>query len=217
MQPSISQSAIAAHLPAWLNTAIQTGTPVRVDFTGPRFVEIYPAQRRFVSDCSPADLADLWTLSPQRITPLPEVGLSAQEARPLGQLHWALVLRSVQGQPRHRHFRFSLVHLQSWPQLSDVPVDVLPMVARICALLARRPTTVSLVPLLLDLPQDEVFALIEVVRLYGHLHMEGPAQDDGATADPLAATAQAAEPTGQTTGLSLVRKIWQRLLGGRGG
>ena len=212
MQASISMSSVpTAHLPTWLSTAMRTACPVRVEFAQQHFVEVYPEQRRYVSDIPESGLPDLWNITPQRITPLQDATLSAREGHALGQLHWAVTLRSVRSQQRPRHFRFNVLHLVSWPPLADVPPDV-------CALLARRPTTASLVPLILDLPQDEVFALIEAVRLYGHLHLDGPGQDEQPEAvdtEPRVESLFEAPATAVAPD-SLVRKIWQRLLGTRG-
>lgn len=63
----------------------------------------------------------------------------------------------------------SVVRLRSWPILSTMPPELTPDIARVCALLAVRPTGVPLVHLLLALPRDHVCSIIGMLHELGHL------------------------------------------------
>lgn len=64
---------------------------------------------------------------------------------------------------------YSVVRLHSWPELTRLPREVVPDLARICALLAVRPTAVSLIPRLLSLPKERVSHMVEILHVQGHL------------------------------------------------
>lgn len=213
-----------SHLPTWFRTSVLNSSSVRVEFAGQHFVEIYPEQQRYISDLRDVDLCSLWSAVPVQVMSLPHSELPPREGHSLKQLHWAVTLSYVQSEQRSRNFKFQIAKLVSWPSLTDVPSDVLPVMVRICALLSRRPTTTSLVPMILDVPQDLAFALIEVNCLYGHIEMEGGEQVAGAAEKVVefSAASVATEqslvqaPPEQTGNSSLIRKIWQRLLAPRG-
>lgn len=208
-----------SHLPTWLRTALQNSSSIRVEFSDSHFIEIYPEQQRYIGDFSDLDLPSLYSAVPVRVTALPKIELGSREGRSLKQLHWAITFAYVQSEQRHRHFKFQIARLVSWPPLTDVPSNVLPIMARVCALLARRPTTTSLVPMILDVPQDLVFAVIEANCLYGHIEMDGGDQvtvvDRGIGSNPSAVPVVdvlfSALPD-QAVSNSLIRKIWHRLL-----
>jgi len=132
----------------------------------------------------------------------------ATESGPLtlSRLQWTQVLQRLHDTPQAYDFQLSLLHLVSWPSLTHLPEDLQPTVARICALLARRPTTGSLLPVLLGRSEARVFPLIEALRLCGHLQAGG-AHPARVTAPPEADVAPASRPPAQ----SLLGQLWQRL------
>lgn len=126
------------------------------------------------------------------------------------QLDWAAAYARLQGQPLEAYqFRFSLLRLVSWPGLTHLPDEHIPAVARICALLARKPTAASLIPLTLGMPEEQAFALIEVLRQNQNVEAAGGI---GATTN---VNAQDEAPEVQVGDKpregSLIGKIWQRL------
>lgn len=68
-------------------------------------------------------------------------------------------------------FLYRRVYLRAWPDLISEPADQLPAMARICALLNRKPTVASLIPLILDVPKTEVFGALERLRDLSCIHM----------------------------------------------
>lgn len=106
--------------------------------------------------------------------------------------------------PTH-DFETRMLHLVAWPQLARMPESEQPTAARLCALLARRPTAGSLVPVLLGRPRAEVFTLISRLRQSGHLLVGGEHGTHEAhdSPPPAAEAAHAAE--------SLLEPLWRRL------
>ncbi|KHK49123.1 hypothetical protein PI87_27075 [Ralstonia sp. A12] len=68
-------------------------------------------------------------------------------------------------------FLYRRVYLHAWPDLIGMPADQLPAMARICALVNRKPMVASLIPLILDLPKTEVFIALERLRDLSCIHM----------------------------------------------
>lgn len=110
---------------------------------------------------------------------------------PLGRLQWTLILQRLRETPQVYDFQIRLLHLVSWPSLTEWPEADQPLAARVCALLARRPTTGALLPVLLGLAEAQVFPLIEALRLAGHV--QAGAQQPPAP-DPATAAARPAAP-----------------------
>lgn len=109
--------------------------------------------------------------------------------------------------------QYSVLKLYSWPELSRVPSDLVLDAARVCALLAVRPTSAPLIARLLDLPRERVAHIVELLHLYGHL--DGSAMDvrpvekeEQATLDLIADPTPTKSPT-------LLGRLWQKLSGRR--
>lgn len=202
----------ATHLPLWLQQAMHAPGPTRVEFPDSGYVSVFPEQQLYETNIE--DLACLARLSGQaaQFMPLQEMP-AVRQGQPLGQLHWTLTLQRLQSQPQKFEFQYSVVRLQSWPSLAYLPEEIVPAVARICALLAHKPTTASLIPLTLGLPEDEVFSLIEVLRLNDHVQVQGLAPSDSAgQAEAMAANTEIASPQTSPLERSLIAKLWQRLV-----
>lgn len=198
------------HLPAWLQRAMRAPGPTRVEFPASGYVAVFPDQGRYATNIEDWASPSLLASDGAEMVSLPP-GLEGQRGQPLSQLHWTLTLQRLQQEPQQYPFQFSMVRLVSWPSLTHLPEDVLPPVARLCALLARKPSTASLLPLMLGLPEAQVFALIEALRLYGHVQVAstGAAPDSGARA-----AQRPAEPMAEarSSSPSLIGKLWQRLV-----
>ena len=109
--------------------------------------------------------------------------------------------------------QYSVLKLYSWPELSRVPSDLVLDAARVCALLAVRPTSAPLIARLLDLPRERVAHIVELLHLYGHL--DGSAMDvrpvekeEQATLDLIADPTPTKSPT-------LLGRLWRKLSGRR--
>jgi len=63
-----------------------------------------------------------------------------------------------------------VLHLASWPPLSKQWHDTAPHITRICALLARRPSVGTLIPVLLDIPPHIAHSLLEALHASGHIY-----------------------------------------------
>lgn len=63
-----------------------------------------------------------------------------------------------------------VLHLASWPPLSQQWHDTAPHITRICALLARRPSVGMLIPVMLDIPPHIAHSLLEALHANGHIY-----------------------------------------------
>lgn len=206
----------ASYMPVWLQKAMSLPHPTRVCFADSRYVSVFPDHGRYDSNIQDWALPSL--VSPEMA---PLTFLQDDDARPQGQplvgLCWKLLLQrleQLQRLPQDYPFQFKVVRLVSWPSLTHLPPEVQPSMARLCALLARKPSAASLLPLLLNLPESQVFMLIEALHLHGHIQVADIAAkpDGNSRSDRL--EAQATEAIAPAVG-SLLANIWQRLLSRR--
>lgn len=99
-----------------------------------------------------------------------------------------------------------VLHLSSWPSLSSLSQDAVPDVARICALLARRPSVGMFVPVLLRMPAPVAYSLLETLYTGGHIYTDrtlAPAEPAPCGAEP----ADIYEPAV----ISFLSRLWKRL------
>lgn len=99
-----------------------------------------------------------------------------------------------------------VLHLASWPPLSQQWHDTAPHITRICALLARRPSVGMLIPVILDIPPHIVRSLLDTLHANGHIYPAGALVPDQAMSST--------EPVQvhEAVGLSFLDKLWQRLI-----
>lgn len=110
--------------------------------------------------------------------------------------------------------QYSVISLCSWPELSRVPPPMVLDTARVCALLAIRPTGAPLIARLLDLPKERVSQIVELLHFHGHLE-DAPAPQCAATqVDEVDSPAIAVETATQKTS-SLLGRLWRKLSGTR--
>jgi hypothetical protein len=201
----------ATHLPSWLQRAMCAPCPTTVAFPDSGYVTVFPQEQLYATNILDIECLSGLNGDTAEFRFLQEIP-GKPKGLPLNQLHWTLTLQRLHSQPQSYEFQYSVLRLQSWPSLAYLPEEIVPCVARICALLARKPTTASLIPLTLGLPEAEVFALIEVLRINGHLQANGFSLSDAVQreADAQEALANASQPTLLTT-TSFITKLWQRL------
>ena len=109
--------------------------------------------------------------------------------------------------------QYRVLKLYSWPELSRVPSDLVLDAARVCALLAVRPTSAPLIARLLDLPRERVAHIVELLHLHGHL--DGSAMDvRPAEKEEQETLDLIADPT-PTKSPTLLGRLWQKLSGRR--
>jgi len=212
------------HLPSWFQRAWTIESPVKIRFSDASSVSIHAAAGRYASELN----FDNWTSLNRR-----EVDVAALEPlshsiasdfdKPLTHLYWALSLNRFLEQAGTYSHRFALAHWVSWPSLTHLPHGVVPHAARICALLTRKPTAVSLIPLVLDAPENEVFAVVETLRMGGHIQLTGRRASDNPDAPPRVSpevtTGTKVTPSQDfipAPAATLIGKLWRRLLNREG-
>lgn len=109
-----------------------------------------------------------------------------------------------------RNLKFSVLHLASWPPLPDLLHDTAPHVTRICALLARKPSVGMLIPVMLDMPPQVTYPLLDRLYAKGHIYPVSGVMDAG----PAALSKADHEhqlPLPHAT-VSFLDKVWLRLM-----
>ena len=197
------------HLPNWLQRAIQAPHAVKVRFSDASYVTVDASNSRYASDIRDWAASSVFD-DEVKVIPMPGAKSESHD-QPLNRLTWAVTLAQLQNQSLATYdYRYSVFRLESWPCLTHLPEEVIPLVARVCALLARKPTTASLIPLALGMSEEQVLAVIEAMRLYQHVSMSGGANAAAASG---AAQSAVANPNDEVKPAenSLIGKIWQRL------
>lgn len=108
--------------------------------------------------------------------------------------------------------RHGLVSLSCWPDLSQVPQAMQPLVARVCALLGHRPSAGMLIPTILSVPRQEVFSALAVLARLGHVKVTVASQSEERSA-PSAAAAEviSLEQAQAVSAPSAVTRLWSKL------
>lgn len=115
-------------------------------------------------------------------------------------------------------FRYGVIKLVSWPDLTQVPEQEQPLVARICALLSRKLSAGRLVPLVLAAPESDVFRAMSALVRSGHLTVTTggvvDSSDQGASRDVDVHVTSGLSSTLPSAGASrrrsLIGKLWAR-------
>lgn len=68
--------------------------------------------------------------------------------------------------------QYSVLSLSSWPDFQHIPLDNAADFARVCALLAKRPTAALLIGVILGLSKDRVEQAIAHLHEHGHLNQK---------------------------------------------
>lgn len=107
----------------------------------------------------------------------------------------------------------ALISLTSWPNLPQMPSDILHDAARICALLSIRPSTSSAISRFLDISPDAVNRVLQQItacsydRNIGILEYSQQAVSNANNVIPIHDHGHTGKPS------SFLSKIWNRLLG----
>ena len=112
--------------------------------------------------------------------------------------------------------QYGVLKLVAWPDLAVVPDERQAIVARICALLSRKPSAGKLIPLVLSTPENEVFENIAPLLRMGCVtvatsFLSEPASTEQADSETDAAVVAQSAPVAQQGRRSLVAKLWARL------
>ncbi len=107
---------------------------------------------------------------------------------------------------------YSVLKLYSWPELYRFPPELVLDTARVCALLAIRPTGAPLISTLLALPRERVAYIVEVLHLQGHLDEDWCDAEDERQSEFDAISSGVLPSTSST----LLGRLWKRLLGLKG-
>lgn len=110
-----------------------------------------------------------------------------------------------------RNLQFSVLQLASWPSLPDLLLETAPHVTRICALLARKPSVGMLIPVMLDMPPQVTYSLLDTLYAKGHICPVGAAGVSEQTVR-LKADEPVQNPELSAATASFLGKVWLRLM-----
>ena len=200
-----------------LDHAVRQGNPAQLLIGGTGSVSVYPRQHCYVSDINDWDAVYMASAEQIRLGPAPWAAPPAG-AMPLEELQWRAAMHSAQLEVARRGQNAvprALIHLVSWPNLTRLPGDLVGPVTRICALLWRKPTVGYLVVRLLDLPPEQVAAVLRALRSAGHAQWADCASGGTSDERPSGLSDSQLEMPVPASGrdLRLISRLWQRLAG----
>lgn len=103
--------------------------------------------------------------------------------------------------------QFTVWVLISWPPLAHLlPQESAPHMIRICALLARRPSAGQLIPIMLQIPPETIYPLLDFLYLGGYICSIGDMQKQ----EQAALSKSDPEVPAETS--SFLGKAWHKLL-----
>lgn len=103
---------------------------------------------------------------------------------------------------------FGVVRFIAWPDFMALPSDAVATTARLCALVSRRPTQASLIPLILEVPKDAVFNVLEQLRRAGSV--EWSEAFASCVSEPVARPVDPVDADASASSSFLV-KLWRHL------
>jgi len=191
--------------------AMGIASPTLISIEGHGSISIYPRQQTYTTDLDWDSLPLLTSAQIKTsacVWAVPSVG-----GMPVSGLQWLAAYhnasQAVAAEPTAR----GLVKLLHWPDLCDVPDELVAPIVRICALLWRKPTASMLMPRVLGAQVAQTDALLHVLQAFGHVEIATGFADriesDAGASVPSAAND---ERTGSAAG-AVIAKLWQRLLG----
>jgi hypothetical protein len=202
-------SLVSNSLMRSLDTAVRAGLPTLLTIDGLGTVSVYPRQHCYVSDVQ--DWTSVYGAGCEQIRISPATWSAPPAgALPLEELQWRLALHDAQREGPAAAGS-GLLHLESWPNLTRLPEELLEPVTRICALLWRKPTVSFLVARVLGLPPDQCTHVLRALQMFGHVSSPMPAGELLSGSCPDTQPDEAAMASTASTPESIVSKLWQRL------
>lgn len=197
--------AMPGSLMRLLDAVTRSGIPSTLVVNGRGTVSVYPRQNCYVTDVQDWDNVDAEHGEGIRVMPS-TWDAPPGDAQPLEELQWRLAYQDARREDDSD--AHALLHLQSWPNLTRLPEELIEPATRICALLWRKPTVAFLLPRLLDLPADLVRSVLCALQTFGHVNR--PPAPSSQAARPVAPTAP--EPPSRGAAPTIATRFLQRLL-----
>lgn len=209
-------SGLASPLMATVDRALHRDGPTRISIQGHGSISIYPNERAYTADIHDWDSLPMADASGIQLTAsvwaTPPV-----DSMPVGTLQWLAAYHHAcqllqAGQASH-----GLVKLLRWPDLADVPQELAPAVARICALLWRKPFASILMPHVLVADSTQTAALLLVLQDMDCVDINSGFADrmspDAANMAEAAGGGRHPDSAGTPPTARVIARLWQRLRG----
>lgn len=133
--------------------------------------------------------------------------ISPQDERDLAELLWIAGYHASIGRLPAGSNRHDILKLRHWPNLSRLPST--PDMFRLCALLARRPSSITLAGKLVDVDESTAFRFFSAAQAGGAIEVVSRAFDPAAAAREAEQSAQTAETSLST----MLRQLWNKMTG----
>jgi hypothetical protein len=137
------------------------------------------------------------------------VNSAVSDALRVTEQHWLVVCEQARHELAEQPLTRGLVRLRSWPDLTDVPDQLLEPVIRICALLWSKPAASYLIARAINGEPRQTAVLLRTLQVFGHVELMAATTERGD--EERLAAGDGGEP--QAARSSFIGKLWQRLLG----
>ncbi len=150
--------------------AAQLDAPTIVTINGYGSISIYPGEFAYTSDIVE------WAALPMNNASIVKVTAGVWFEAPrhallISELCWRMRFYSALQTGEDLSSRSGLLVLARWPDLGDIPDNLVAPVARICALLWRKPCLCATASTVLDADHRQTEALIQVLRSLGFVKL----------------------------------------------
>lgn len=158
----------------WVENQVSTPDNARIFLNDAQFVLVFPVVKKYfsnVSDWSAFRTSVDFSFEEQKMSQSQPSDFP--NTQPLDNLRWKLAYEESKAVLDEKNYPYALarVQLKNWPNITRLPDGFTPELARICALLAKKSVTTSLIPSILGIHKLYVFRIIETLRLLGHVEV----------------------------------------------
>lgn len=179
---------------------------VRAVLDGVGDVTIDAENRRFIAQVDDWSAFCAAPTERIRVTRRAAIAPSAERWRDLSELLWTAGYHASAGRLPVEANRIAVVRLSHWPNLSRLPCT--PDMYRLCALLARRPSSIHLAAKLVGVEEAQAFRFFSAAQVSGVIVMATRSQETSSTRDDEAA---AAAPPPEASLASMVKLLWNKM------
>lgn len=183
---------------------------VRIQLFGGEYVEIDAKSLRYHADVRDWDAFCSAHRSRYSVMRLSSDVRMSGPGRPVGELCWIIGYHASAGRlPRHAN-RHAVIRLLHWPNFTRLPCD--PEAYRLCALLARRPSSIHLAGRLLGLDEGIAFRFFSAAHASGAV--EVVTKLDGIDDLSMPKREQTSISTPDDSLKRVLKSLWKKMVGG---
>lgn len=183
---------------------------VRAVLDGVGEVTIDAAERRFSAQLTDWENFCIAPVARLRVTQQSVRVPSNDRWRDISELLWIAAYHASAGRLPVDANRHAVVKLAHWPNLSRLPHT--PDMHRLCALLARRPSSIHLAGKLVGVDETQAFRFFSAAHAAGAIEMVTRTHDISSANDSEEPAADALPPSETSLG-SMLKQLWNKMTG----